>query len=106
MEDQSQQAHVCGTEPQGEAVEEKKDKKEKHSHSLPAHGGAATVMGRFCATAGSFFGVTGMAPRDRSEMDLYHALRRQTNKIYRHLNTLEIRHFYFKEKIYISIQCI
>lgn len=41
-----------------------------------------------------------MAPWDRSEMDLYDALRKQTNKIYRHLNMLEIRHFYFKEKIY------
>lgn len=52
------------------------------------------------AIAGSFFGVTMMALWDRSETDLYDALRRQRNKIYRHLIMFEIRHFYFKEKIY------
>lgn len=41
-----EEAHVCGTERQWKTNEGEKDTKEKHSHSLPAHCGTTTMMGR------------------------------------------------------------
>lgn len=42
---QQEEAHVRGTEHQREADEGEENPKEKHSHSLPAHCGTATMMG-------------------------------------------------------------
>lgn len=62
---QQEQAHVCGTERQRQTDEGEEDPQETHGHSLPAHGGAAAVIGR---------GGGG----DRSESGLNDALRTNT----------------------------
>jgi len=105
-----EEAHVCGTERQWEANEGKEDAQEKHSHSLPPHSGATKITGhishrRALNTAGAFYGVTVMATWDRSETDLYDALRRKRKKIYRHLITDDRDISIFKER-YIGIHCI
>ena len=42
---QQEEAHVCRTECQWKANEGKKDAEEKYNHALPAHYGAATMIG-------------------------------------------------------------
>lgn len=96
---QQEQAHVRGTERQRQTDEGEEDPPEKHGHALPAHGGAAAVIGR-----GGGYRTT----LDRSESGLNDALRRNTVGTDGLGSRLDKDFSIFKNKEirYIAIQCI